>query len=80
MIFPDVSVVEWIKKYPSLSEVTTSCFDCGREIVANKPFITKHYVGLVSSKCICGSNCTGCECKTTSTIEEHNKWSMIMDC
>jgi len=56
MIFPDVTIKEWLKKYPDLDEpdYSHSCSECGVKIKEYKPFIEKDWIGFVSNKCDCG--------------------------
>lgn len=46
---------------------------CGAVLVANIPFITKHYQGFKSAPCECGS-LSGCESVVTRTKEEYESW------
>lgn len=48
--------------------VSTTCIDCGAVLVADTPYISKDWTGLVSRPCKCGS---------TRTVEEHQKWENI---
>ena len=50
MIFPEVSIEEWSKKYP-VDPRTTECLDCGGTITTNIPYITKDYAGFIAFKC-----------------------------
>lgn len=79
MIFPDISIQEWKRKYPTLECVETRCIDCNAPVIAVKPYITKDYVGLVSNPCSCGSTRTGCQSSVTRTADEHLKWLSVMD-
>jgi hypothetical protein len=51
MLFPDVTLKEWIKKYPALSAIEVECLHCSGTILTEKPFVTKDYVGLSASEC-----------------------------
>lgn len=55
MIYPDVSLEEWLKKCPGLRVLTQPCPSCGSEIVTDRPFISKDYAGLEGKFCkTCG--------------------------
>jgi len=56
MIFPDVSLKEWLTKYDELEIEKGACNNCGKEMPTIKPFIEKDYVGLVSKNCLCDKN------------------------
>lgn len=54
MIFPDIDLDDWIKKYPALEVISRPCHYCKSSRVANIPFIEKDWVGLQSKDCSCG--------------------------
>jgi hypothetical protein len=57
VIYPDVPLEQWLKKYPALKIVTNSCKSCGSEISTDKPFVATDYVGLEAHNCqTCGNN------------------------
>ena len=39
MIFPDIDLDDWIKKYPALEVISRPCHYCKSSRVANIPFI-----------------------------------------
>ena len=47
MIFPEVTIEEWSKKYP-VDPRTTDCLACGVKITTNIPYITKDYAGFIA--------------------------------
>lgn len=51
MIFPDVSVEEWTRRYPGLSPRVASCKHCQSDIQVNKPYISKDYAGFIAFHC-----------------------------
>ena len=57
MIYPDVTIEEWLKRYPELSppDYSRSCHECGTPVHTYKPFIEKDWVGFESNECECGS-------------------------
>lgn len=55
MIYPDVTLEEWLKKYPGLEVFSQPCPQCKETISTKTPFITKHYAGLEGKACYaCG--------------------------
>ncbi len=79
MIFPNVSLDTWLLKYPTLSSVETTCIDCGSKLKAVVPFVEKHYAGLKSQPCTCGSSRSVCSSQVTTSLEENASWSAVMD-
>jgi hypothetical protein len=78
MIYPDVSLKEWRKKYPELKVMKLDCDNCGKTIVANRPFLTKGYAGLDAPRCECGKNRHSCSSMVTTTKEEHQSWLDVL--
>lgn len=74
MIFPDISLAEWLSRHPELKVRQTSCITCSRPIVADRPYISAKYLGLVSRPCECGSTRTVCDNGITRTRDEHIAW------
>ena len=58
MIYPNVTLKDWLKKYPVLEVKKKRCHHCLQMIVANIPFIEKDWVGLESKDCACGKGRT----------------------
>lgn len=50
MIYPDVTLEEWMTKFPGLEPQEIEC-PCGGIGKTTKPVITKDWVGLVMPKC-----------------------------
>ena len=50
MIFPEVSIEQWSKKY-SVNPRATDCLDCGGIIITNIPYLTKDYSGFIAFQC-----------------------------
>lgn len=78
MIFPDIRLEDWLKKYPELDLLEKECDSCGRTMIANVPFITKGFAGVISPNCQCGKNRTICSSRVTTSSEEHIKWSKLL--
>lgn len=77
MIFPDVSLQDWLKKYPELEVITRSCDACGALMHATKPFLEKGYAGLVTV-CPCGGRTHQAMSCVTTSKEESREWSEIL--
>jgi transcription elongation factor Elf1 len=75
MIFVDYSLLEWLEKYPNLEILKLNCDSCGKELISDKPFVEKGYVGLISNKCICGKNKHICISKITNSKDTYDYWS-----
>jgi hypothetical protein len=60
MIYPDVSVEEWLNRYPTLSPDTEECPVCGHPITLSKPYISADFVGLESEDCKNCGDTGGC--------------------
>jgi hypothetical protein len=52
MIYPDVTVDEWVKRHP-ICVVEGLCV-CGKKASTTIPVITNKKIGLVSPRCECG--------------------------
>lgn len=78
MIYPDVSLEDWLKRYPELDLLEKECDHCGSLMRANKPFLTKGYAGVLSPKCECGKNKTICSSRVTTSNEEHQRWLNLL--
>lgn len=69
MIFPDVTLEEWLKRYPDLDVVSRDCDQCGKKIIASIPFVSIDLVGLTAPRCSCGKNRFTCGSSLTRTPE-----------
>lgn len=56
MIYPDVTLEDWLRKHPELQVLKKTCDSCGKDMFSTVPFMTKDYYGLESPKCSCGKN------------------------
>lgn len=54
MIYPEVSLKDWLKKYPVLEIRRQKCRSCSSVQLTNIPFIEKDWIGLKSLDCQCG--------------------------
>lgn len=73
MIYPNVSLEEWLEKYPVLEIKKKRCHYCREFRVANIPFIEKDWVGLQSKDCSCGKGKAISVCMIRKTLEELKK-------
>lgn len=78
MIYPDVKLEEWLARYPELDLLEKECDNCGKPMIANKPFISKGFAGLISSNCQCGKNRSICSSRVTTSNDEHQKWTKLL--
>lgn len=78
MIYPDVTVTEWIRKHPSLKVVSTSCSECGSKIYADRPFVSQDYVGLESRPCSCGNARNTAANAVTRTKKAYDEWEAAL--
>ena len=76
MIYPDVPLEQWLKKYPALTVLKEKCRKCGTEVSTDKPFITDDFVGIHVSPCSCGHESKIMSC-FTRTKESLRKWRGI---
>lgn len=54
MIFPEITLEEWLERYPDLAVRKERCNGCCKKFIkTNKPFIEKDWVGLAAI-CECG--------------------------
>ena len=62
MIYPDVSVEEWMERYPELVDMIAVdwqlayCSKCGEKNTPEVPFIKRGWIGFVNEEC---SGCGG---------------------
>jgi hypothetical protein len=56
MIFPDVSVEKWCRKYNGLELKTSKCWACRQPRTTTIPFIEQGWAGLRAPQCPCGRN------------------------
>jgi hypothetical protein len=56
MLYPDVTVEEWCRRYPGLEVREVSCKHCSLPFVINVPFLSADFVGFEVKVCPhCGS-------------------------
>lgn len=78
MIYPDVPVEEWLKKYPTLTVIESVSYPCGCKIKADRPYITKDYAGLESRKC-CDKGQSACSSNVAISKEENDRWNNLLE-
>ena len=79
MIYPDVTLNDWLLEHPELEVRITECHACGGKLSSTIPFMTKDYYGLESTTCPCGDSRTGCRSMVTRTEEAHRSWTEIVE-
>lgn len=78
MIFVNSDLSAWLKKHPGLQVLKLNCDSCNKQMVSNKPFVEKGYVGLISEPCSCGKNKHVCVSKLTTSIDSFNHWMSLV--
>lgn len=78
MIYPDVTLEEWLKRYPDLKVVTGICDGCGGPKPTIKPFRFKHGVGLECLPCSCGKGRHSSSTMLITETKEIEKWREIL--
>lgn len=82
MIFPDVKLEDWLEKYPTLRDIKDTCeinfcVHCNEQIIPDRPFIKKDYVGLYSDTCPhCGKE-YHVQVSITNSNKEYQKWDHL---
>jgi hypothetical protein len=51
MIFPEISLQDWVRRHPQLRVIEVQCLQCDGTIKTEKPFIAKDYLGLLALNC-----------------------------
>jgi hypothetical protein len=74
MIFPDIKLKSWLKRYPELEIESGICDNCGKDMPTIKPFIEKGAVGLISADCICKKNKNQSMTVIFTDEEENSYW------
>lgn len=74
MIYPNVSLDEWLKKYDLEVEIF-ECSKCGVRLEVNIPILTKDSAGLISKRCDCG--CYSATL-TPRTKESKDFWNNVL--
>lgn len=77
MIYPDVTTEEWLKKYPLLRVIKTTCSSCDKPLIADKPYRSKDYVGLRHDKC-CPDNTRQCGSHMAVSKKEIAAWDAAL--
>ena len=83
MIFPEVTLEEWLNKYPDLKNIKDTCEInyceyCNKQIIPEKPFVKKGYVGLLSEVCPHCLNEFYVQVSITNSVQEYQEWSHIL--
>jgi len=79
MIFVDVPIEAWLRRYPELSIVEGICNSCERPLKANQPFVTKGYAGLRAEDCLCGENTHTSMSLVSTSRQKHREWNETLN-
>jgi hypothetical protein len=74
VIYPQVTVEEWCKRYPALAVVKRPCRACRKQRLACVPFIEREWVGLRSAACPCGKG----QSLSVSTLRPSSQLNSLM--
>ena len=76
MIYPDISVEEWLKLHESFREgFSEICEECGNRFTKIRPFVEKHYKGIECECEICDEVLT---INIPCTKEKIDMWNSIL--
>lgn len=75
----DVSLEEWLERYPILYVKTFDCDGCGAEMKSDVPFVDRGYVGLTCRPCECGKMRHCAEVLATTTGAANDEWKKTLD-
>jgi hypothetical protein len=78
MIFPEESLDLWLEKYPDLKMEEGSCNFCGTSMKITRPFIERHFIGLVSPSCSCEKNTNEAMTMIPRSREEIEYWNLFL--
>jgi hypothetical protein len=78
VLFPEVTLDQWLKKYPELEVIEGFCDHCGEPLKAVKPFITNRYAGIMAPECRCGKNRHSVMSLVTNSYKTHLEWESIL--
>lgn len=76
MIFPDVSLESWLKKYPALKVRKGKCPQCGSRIKTETPFVSSDWAGLTN---ICSCGYDGMDISVPRTTKMKNKLDKLFN-
>jgi len=79
MIFPEISLDAWLKKYPDLEVKQGKCDYCDASLETTRPFISKDFVGLKAPKCPCGKGRHTTMVAITNSENAFTYWEDVMD-
>lgn len=74
MIFPDVTVEAWAKRY-NIKPECQPCVHCGNILHANIPFTVDEWRGFCSDPCPCGGSNIG----IAREIGHEHEWVSLFD-
>ncbi len=74
MIYPEVPLKVWLKRYPELKVISGTCSNCEKIMPTSRPFLSKGYAGIESLPCSCGKNRNKAMTMVTITAAAHAEW------
>lgn len=80
MIYPDVPLEEWLKRYPDLKVIEGKCDNrqCGKTKPTIRPIKFRHGIGLEAFPCECGKGRHGTMTMLITDPDENRKWKEIL--
>jgi len=79
VIYPDVSLEEWLRRYPDLKPKTGLCDACGGPKPTVKPFRYRHGVGIQSEPCKCGKGRHSTSVMLVTDEKHIQMWTEILN-
>ena len=79
MIYVDVSLERWLKKYPFLKVINSTCDECGNIRSTTRPLISKDYIGLESPICDCGKSNNSSAYMVPVSKKEIESWMDVLE-
>ncbi len=80
MIYPDVTLDEWLKRHPDLKVKEGICdnWDCKKPMRTTRPFVYRDGVGLESNDCECGKSKHRSSVMIVTRPEAVEQWREIL--
>lgn len=76
MIYPDVSVEKWCKRF-GLKVIHRRCDACNAPMSTTIPFLETGYAGLRTPPCACGKNRFAASTSVTTTAKAAAEWAQF---
>ena len=78
MIYVDVPLKQWLKKYPELKVLRKKCSKCGQIRFTDKPFVMKDYAGVTAGTCPCGGDGRTASSMVTTNEKKAAEWKALL--